>query len=250
MGVLRYDAADWVRFQTLAAALANTSDGAWTAACLFKQAVDSGFQAYSYLCAAGPVTKAGFSRNSGGALLSDVAAYGSAGQTIVGTTDTFIGVARKGAGAAPITYSRFIKSAGTWAAEISGTNLGDQVASTMLEIGTWQGGSDLVNAWVGLVAFWEGAMAQVNVEHLDDNWRTSDWYSNPHGAPTALIQGNVDALSLVDIMGNATNLKTDSPLPTLDPAETLTGWTFDGSGGGPSSILLPQSVLGLGRGVG
>jgi hypothetical protein len=239
VGVLRFDGADWVRFSTVASALANTSDGAWTVAILLKQAVDSGFQAYTYLTSAGPITEAGLSRNTSGLMLTDADSYSSTGLDIAGTTETYIAVAAHAAGAAPITYHLFSKSLGTWGTPIVGANFANQVACTGLEIGTFQGGGDLANAWIGLVGFWEGAMSTANVNTLDDNWRTSDWWANAHGQPTALIEMNVAAASLVDLVGNATNLSVTGT-PTLDSGETLSSFNFDGTG------FVPKVTAGSG----
>lgn len=246
MGVLRFDATpDWIRFQTLATPIANVSDGAFTIAVLLKQAVDGGtFQAYTYLCTAGPIVRQGLSRDSSGMLIND------AGDTngtldIAGTTETYIAVVRKAAGSSLCTYSLFSKGAGTWATEGNGsTSLADSVAATMIEIGTFQGGSDLANAWIGLLGYWEGDMTQANVQHLDDNWRTSDWWTNPHGQPKALIECNIAAASLVDLAGNASNVLVTGT-PTLDGAETLSSWNFDGTGVS-SQIARPDADIAAG----
>jgi hypothetical protein len=240
--VLRFDGGDWMRFASLTSALANTSDGAWTVAVLLKPAVLSTFQGYAYLCSAGPVTEAGLSReNIANSLQTDVSGYGNKGDALSSTTETYIAVAAKGAGTVPVNYHRYVRSTTTWSGPTStgGANLADQIAATMLEIGTWQGGSDTANAWIGLVAFWEGEMSTTNVQHLDDSWQTSDWYSNAHGTPTALIELNVAAASAVDLIGNATSLSVTGA-PTLDSGETLASFNFNGTGAAATAPAVPQ----------
>lgn len=232
MGVLRFDGADWLRFTSLATPLALTSDGAWTSAVLLKQAVDSGIQAYSYLCDATPTAVAGVGRTAAGLIYTDVAGSGQVGQDIVGTSDTFIVVASKSSGTTQLAFNLYSRSTGTWATPDTQGAHANQAAATMWEIATWQGGGDLANAWLGLAAFWEGQMSQTNVEHLDDNWRTSDWFQNPHGNPTGLVEMNAEAINLSDLMGNATDIAVTGS-PSLDPSETLDGFLFNGDGAGP-----------------
>ena len=238
MGVLRFTAAnlDRIRFQTLAAALGNTSDGAWTCAVLLKQASIGAFHAQAYLCNSTPTTKAGWSINGSNQMVADVAAYGGVGTTALDdTAETYIAVATKQAGTAAVSYHVYKRSTTTWASVTAGSNLADQTASSMLELGTFEGGGDLANGWIGLVGFWEGQMSQANAETLDNNWRTSDWWSNAHGQPTALIECNVAAASLVDLAGNATNIAVTGT-PAVDAGETLSSWNFDSTGALPPVV--------------
>ena len=243
MGVLRFDGADWVRFSTLASALNQTSNGAYTAAVLLKQAADSGLQAYTYLCSAGSITEAGIGRGSTGLLISDISGIGTSTSVldVAGTTETRIVAMTKEAGSAAPTYYMYTRGTTTWSTPDAGDlSLSEQSAATILEIGTWEGGGDLANAWIGLVAWWEGAMSQANIETLDDNWRTSDWWNNAHGNPTCLIEGNVAAASLVDIAGNATGLSVTGT-PTLDSGETLSSFNFDGTGTPAAQRVMAES---------
>ena len=211
---------------------------------LLKQATDGGvFQAYTYLCSSGPTTEAGFSRNSTGLLNTDVAGGSLSTLDIAGTTEKYIAVVKKGAGNVAPVFQLYTRSTTTWSSPDTGAStLVDQIAATSLEIGTWQGGSDLVDAWIGLVGWWEGAMSQANIEQLDDGWQTSDWWASAHGTPTALIECNVAAASLIDIAGNATSVSVTGS-PTLDGAETLDSWNFNGDGSGGGALGAPTTMV-------
>jgi len=244
MGVLRYAGTDWCRFQTLATPLANTSDGVHTCAVLFKRAsLGSGsFDAMTYLLSAGVTTQAGVSTNNNDLAVAD---YGSQSLTTLScgsTSELYILIEGKSDGPVVPRLSRYEQSTDTWTHENGATALGNGAVTTMMEIATWQGGSDRMDGWIGLVGWWEGNMSDVNRELLSTNWRCSDWYNNPHGTPTALIPGNVAAASMTDIIGNATNLAITGT-PTLDSGETLAAFNFDGTGGPPPDNPLIQPYI-------
>jgi len=244
MGVIRYDGADWCRFQTLASPLANTSNGAHTCAILLKRAIaDSNFRSFSYLLNGSVVTQAGISVNTTGLATAD---YGA--QSVAPTldfpslTETYIIIEGKSSGTVVPRFSRYVQSTNTWTHENGGTSLVDGAVATMLEIGSWAGGSDLMNGWIGLIGWWTGNMSDTNRELLDDNWSCSNWYNNPHGTPTALIPGNVEAASMIDLIGNASNIAVTGT-PTLDNAETLANFNFDGTGSEPDNPLIQPYIL-------
>src|SRR6202008_1241496 len=111
----------------------------------------------------------------------------------------------KGAGSVAPRLGWKLGSGGGWTHENAGSSMVDQIAATILDIGVWEGTSDPANAWIGVVAWWEGAMSDVNKEALDDNWRTSDLWLSAHGQPTFLAELNVAAGRVVDLAGNASH---------------------------------------------
>lgn len=250
MGVLKFTGSQWLRFQTLASGLANTSDGAWTCAVLFKRVVDdAASHGLTYLLTTTPTAQAGVSLDGTDEIVGDLTAAtgnlaGNPGLACTGTTETYIAVVSKGAGTGVLTYRRYVRSTTTWSSETTSGTRADGSAAGYLEVGTWQGGNDLADAWIGLVGWWEGQMSQAQAESLDDNWRTSDWWNNGLGQPTALIEMNVATGSLVDLASNASNLSVTGTL-TVDSGETLDSWNFNGTGGGgggPTPVLVVPPI--------
>lgn len=229
MGVLQFTGggSNRVKFQTVTATLADIGDGAWTECVVFKRS-GSSFQGLLYgLSGVGDgTTEAGFGLNSTNALIMDVAGYGSAGQTAAVST-VYMAVVRKAAGLAAVTYELYNKGTGTWATPVVGSNLGDQIDITQVEFGAWQNG-DFFSGHIGIGAIWEGAMTQANAQALATNWQTSDLYNSAHGQPKFLCELNVAGTSATDLIGNASNVTVTGT--SLDAAETLTSWNFDGTG--------------------
>lgn len=245
MGVLKLDNVDdRLRWTTLAAALANTSDGAWTMAMVFKRAsVGGDFAALSYLLSGtgNGTTRAGLSINTSNVPLIDVGGTFSFASALNSTASPYMIALSKGAGTVAPRLGWKLGSGGAWTHENAGATMIDQAAATMLDIGVWQGTGDPMDGWVGLVAWYEGAMADVNKEALDDNWSTSDIWNSAHGTPTFCAECNVAAGSVVDLAGNAT--VTSHVGTTLDAGETLDSFNFNATGGvaaPPTAILSPQ----------
>lgn len=231
MGVLKFDDVDdRLRWTTLTSGLANVGDGAWTLAVLFKRVGTAGFDARSYLLsgAGAGTTVAGASLNGSGAVLVDVGAGPKAPSFLTSTASPYLIVLSKGAGTVAPTLSWKLGSAGAWTDETLDLTLADQAAATMLDIGVWAATGDPANAWIGVVGWWEGDMSLTDKKTLDDNWRTSDWWSVAHGQPKFLAEMNVAAASVVDLAGNAS--VTSHVGTTLDAAETLDSWNFNGTG--------------------
>lgn len=234
MGVLLFDGVnDQIKFQTITAVLADVTDGAWTMAFLCKFADFSHFNALGYLLAGAPagVAKAGLSYNSS---VTDMFVDVSSGSefdtpTIDQTSSPYMFAVSKAAGTATPRLAYKLGSGGSWSHADGSANIGDQIDSTQLQIGSWEDG-DFFEGHIGLVGAWEGAMSDGNKEALDDGWRTSAWWNSAHGRPLFLAELNVAASSVVDIAGNASNLTGAEP--TLDSGETLNDWTFDGAGAG------------------
>jgi hypothetical protein len=228
MGVFRFNPASTttIVFATLATALQNVSDGAWTIACPIRfNALGGGnFRALGYFKASG-VVKAGLSINAIGP--SPVVDLGS-GPTASGInpstgTDYMYVAAHTSAGT--VTFSRYTKSSNTWDHNTPATTLSNQIASDSLEIGAWQG-ADLLDGWMPAFAAWEGKMDQTNVEALSVGWKTSSLYSSAFGAPLFLTQLNTT--SPTDMMGNASGLTVTGG--SVDSGQTVSDWLFDGTG--------------------
>lgn len=231
MGVLKFDGTDdRLRWTTLAAALGNTSDGAFTMAVLCKRNAATGWGGLSYLESAGGSTaQQGLSFNgTTDDMTIDTGSPIQFAGTFTSTASPYLFVVSKVAGSATPRLGWKLGSGGAWAHVAGDFATGDAIASNTLDIGVLTGTVDPFNGWVGVVAWWEGAMSDANKELLDDNWRTSDLWSSAHGQPTFLAELNVAAASVVDLAGNAS--VSSHVGTTLDAAETLNSWSFDGTG--------------------
>lgn len=246
MGVLRFtrSGSNRLKWTTLATALANTSDGAWTCCEVvrFATVTAGSFYGQCYLLSGtvDGVTAAGISIDNGGRVYVDLADHsGNNGPTVVTTEAAYMLVTSKATGSAAPIHSRFVKSTGVWTHTTSNDAIvANKPAATMLEIGAWAN-SDFTDAWVAAVAFWEGEMTQANKVLLATNWRTSDLWTSAHGQPTFLVEGNVAGASVVDLAGNASAMTVSGT--SLDAAETLSGWNFNGTGAAaPIPVRRPR----------
>lgn len=131
---------------------------------------------------------------------------------------------------------------GHWTHDGTVGTLSDGATATMLEIGAFETTGDFLRAHFGLGGFWASNLSQANREVLSLNWRTTDWYTNPAGAPVALIEGNT--ATPTDLIGNATNWAYTGL--TLDGAETLLSFTFDGTGGSGDAGATSPAAIALG----
>lgn len=233
MGVLRFTASgsNRLKWTTLAQALKDVSDGAWTCAFLVKMAAnDANYAGFGYLLSStgDGVAEAGLGQHANDNLFSDIGSVGE-GPSLTSTTESYFVVASKAAGSSVITYSRYVESTATWTHSSPAGSIPNQIDATMLELGAWQNG-DFFDGWMGVAAFWEGAMSQANKEALVTNWQTSDLWTSAHGQPAFLVELNVAAASVTDLAGNASS---SSHVGTaLDSGETLASWNFDGTGSG------------------
>lgn len=229
MGCLLFDGVDdKLKWTTLASALANASDGAWTMACLVKR-VAMGEHGIAYLeSGGGTAAEAGLTfAGADNKAYIDIDGGEIFPTAFTSTANPYLLVVSKGAGSATPRLAWKLGSGGAWTHENADAALADQITSNALEIGAWTG-NDPISAWVGVVAFWEGAMSDANKEALDNNWRTSDLWTSAHGTPVFLAELNVAGASVVDLAGNATTLAATGT--TLDAGETLNSWNFDGTG--------------------
>lgn len=233
MGVLKFDGTDdRLKWTTLASALANVSDGAWTVAALLKLEEVETINAIAYLLSGSGngTTEAGLSitHTAGNAGVVDVDSGALFSSSLTSTANPYLLVVSKGSGNVIPRLGWKLGSGGSWTHENGDLGLPNQSAATMLEIGAWQAVTDFWPAWMGLVAFWEGAMSDANKEALDDNWQTSDWWNSAHGQPAFLVELNVAGASVIDLAGNATDFTATGT--TLDSGETLNSWNFNGDG--------------------
>lgn len=234
MGVLYFDTTDQLKWTTLASALSNASDGAWTIAALLQFEALTDFDAVAYLLTGtgAGTAAAGLSYNSSvQQMFIDVDGGHIFPSDITSTSAPYIFAVSKGSGTVAPRLAWKVGSGGSWTHENASTSMPNSSAADQLQIGTWQD-TDNFNGWMGLVGIWEGAMSDGNKEALDDNWQTSDWWDNAHGQPVFLMEMNVAQGSLVDLAGNVS-----SPSHTgtsLDTGMTLESWDFDGQGPAPT----------------
>lgn len=199
------------------------------------------FNAVSYLLAGAGTTQAGLSYSSSTTHgIVDVLAGSNFTSVINNTANPYMFAVSKGAGSVAPKLGWKLGSGGAWTHDTAGTALNDQSAANAIDVGVWQSTGDPANAWIGVVAWYEGAMSDVNKEALDDNWRTSDLWNSAHGTPTFLIECNVAAASVVDLAGNAS--VSSHVGTTLDAGETLNSWNFDGTGVAAAPPPLPLNV--------
>lgn len=249
MPALLFDGVDdRLRWTTLAAALGNVSNGPWTCAALVKRNTFTTFDAVAYLNEYDGVeelTQAGCSILDTDVVGVDVGALLPKGTATIANNDVRIVCASKGAGSvAPRGGIKNLTAGSAWTHEAFSSALADQVAANRLEIAVWISTGDPFDGWIGLVGFWEGAMSDAQKEELSTNARTSDWWSHSFGQPMFLAELNVAAASVVDLAANAS--ATAHVGTTLDGAETLAGWNFNGIGGAappPTVPVLPQVLM-------
>jgi len=248
MGVLQFNGtSDRIRWTSLASALANASDGAFTIAVLHKRdSIPAATTGLVYMIAgANAEVGIGLWGGPGGITpyrpFMDISGEGTKTFTSIlnNTTDSILFVVSKAAGTVAPRLGWKLEPAGAWTHENAGATLPDQTAADALEVGTWLN-SEFSAAHIGLVGVWEGAMSDANKEALDDNWRTSDWWNSAHGQPVFLAEFNVAGASVVDLAGNASSPTVSGT--TLDGAETLDSWNFDGMGAAPQ-ILRPDADI-------
>ena len=241
MGSLQFDGVDdRLEWTTLAAALANVSDGAWTMAALVKRSAllpGPAFGAVGYLTTDPNPSRAGFSFSFAEIGVVDVGVGSTFTSVLDSLTSPYLVVVSKAAGAVAPRLGWKLGSGGAWTHENGDTALADALAANSVEIGSWQG-QDFLPGWVGVVAFWEGAMSDANKEALDDNWRTSDWWNSAHGTPAFLAELNVAGSSVVDLAENASSLTATGT--TLDSGETLNDWNFNGKGAVASGKIFQR----------
>lgn len=235
MGVLQWNGTDnYLEIPTLATALANVADGAWTAVAVCKRAsATANYDAIGYMVTSGNVTQLGMTINNFDNFSCDVSPNfpgGSTGVFPANGTSTYALCAGKGAGAVIPSHRYKIGVGGTMTSDTMAGTLADQAAAAKIQIGTWQGGGDIFNGWIGVYALFEGDMTQANKDANFTNWRTSDIWNNPHGQPKFCMQFNVATGSLVDLAGNGTGLTVVGAAMSVDAAQTLDGWLFDGTG--------------------
>ncbi len=234
MGVLQFDGTDdQLKWTTLASALANTSDGAVTMAVLLKLSDLTHFSGLAYLLsgAGAGTTEFGlsFSPSVTGPLIDAGGGFSFPGGADPSINTTYLWIVSKAAGT--VNPRIGVQAAGGAMSHFDndvGGTMSDQAASAQIQIGTWQD-TDFMEGWIGVVAFWEGAMSEADKEAIGAAWATSAMWESPHGQPTFLAELNVAGASVVDLAGNASSLAV-SGSPALDAAETLGDWTFDGTG--------------------
>lgn len=230
-----------LKWTSLASALGDISDTAWTMACLHKISAFGSWRGISYLHSGGS-SRAGLGYGeSVSAPVTDVLSGVQFNYTwnTLQSVPHFMCVSKPEGSPAQLRLSVKLGAAGSVTHHTSGT-LNDVGTSDELQIGTWQA-TDYWAGHIGLVAYWAGAMSDADKEALTTNWRTSDLWNSAHGEPVFLAELNVAAASVVDLAGNASSL-TVSGSPTLDSGEDMDSWDFDGTGViEPATAVLIQA---------
>jgi len=235
---------DRVRWNSVKEAIAKLPAGAHTALYLLNRNaanLSDNYDAIGYLLSGssagngtaqsgisfkGAVTEAERDR-----ILWDVGTQSLGATRFTNITDPLLIIVSKATGSAKPRIGWKFGAGGGWTHLDLAANIGNAAEATMLEVGAWQNG-DFLNAHVGAVALWSGAMSDAHKEALGANWRTSDIWNSAHGNPVFLCELNVAVASLVDLAGNASSIQAQasSNYPTLDAGESLGGWSFNGKG--------------------
>jgi hypothetical protein len=231
MGVLLFDGVnDTIKSTSLGSGLSNLSAGnAATLLWLIKApAGDADSDGLAYLLSGAGAGTAQFGASIDNT--EDIFMDLSSARTVLGTfqTNVYMLLISKPAGS-PATCRLHWKqgAAGAWThTNFSGTQAFTTAAS-MLEIGAWQGADIYGSGHQGLFAAWAANFSDANAEACDDNWRTSDLYNHAAGTPVSLIQLNTTTPTDIGSSG-ASSLTVNGT--TLDAAETLDSWNFDGTG--------------------
>ena len=249
MGTLQFDGVDdTLQWDTLASALQNVPTSANTIGVLLKRSnINSpvfqppcdleagGFARRLYVEFNGNANQ--YITNTGGCFM---------GFSFTSTADPYMIIASKASGTSTPRVGWKLGSGGSWTHEDGDNTVGDaSAAATKLLIGTRENLSGIYIGWIGVVAFWAGAMSDANKEVLDDNWSTSDWWNSAHGQPLFLVELNVAGTSVVDLAGNASALTVTGT--TLDATETLNNWNFNGIGVRPMTASAGMTVFRLKR---
>lgn len=250
MGVLKFTSgsSSQMKWTSLASALQNVPTGAWTVVMLLKrgatQAADAAaYDGINYLLAgtgAGTV-QAGFSFK--GAATTDTVALDGLGTSpsspsqFTSKASPYLLALSKTAGTTSPRLSWKLGSGGAWTHEALSGTAGNGAAAAQMQLGTWQD-SDFGTTWMGVAAWYSGAMSDTDKAALDTNWQTSDLWNSAHGQPLFLAEMNVAAASVVDLASNASSLTPTGM--TLDAGETLDGWNFDGIAAGPPPAIMTQ----------
>lgn len=236
-----------LRWTVLNTPLSNLPTGAWTLAMLVKRALTAtadaaAFDGGCYLLTGAPpgTVQTGFS--FGGSpnqdkCVMDLTATSVSPSAFTSKTSPYLLVLSKAAGSVQPTLSWKLGSGGIWTDETLSVAQGNAAAADMLQIASWED-SDFGDNWYGLVSWWSGAMSLTNKHLLDANWRTSDLWNSAHGQPVFLSEMNVSPASVVDLAGNASTFTATNC--TLDAAETLDSWNFDGAAAGPPPAIQQQ----------
>jgi len=232
MGVLSFDSTDdRIKSTSLGSGLAARSNSnAATILFLIKAPPDDAtFDAIGYLLSGtgNGTARFGVSITNDEDLVMD---YGSS-RNVVGTfaTNVYMLLISKPAGS-PVTCRLHWKagSGGAWThANFSGTETFATTA-TMLELGAWQAGDFYGPGHMGVFAAWAANFSDADAEACDNNWRTSDLYNHSAGIPVSLIELNTSTPTDIGSSPAASLAVTGT---TLDAAQTLESWTFDGAGG-------------------
>lgn len=226
MGVLSFNnTSDKLTWTTLASPIANLN--AHTFAVLFRRGGTGQFDALGYTLDTGDAQCGVSIANDDGLITDTGTGSRSTPGIITNTTLPYIVAVSKAAGTATPRFS-WMLSGGGWTHDDGSSTEDAPTATDSLEIGVWEASFDWFNGHIGLVAFWSGAMSDTDKEALDNNWQTSDWWNSAHGQPVFLAELNVAGASVVDLAGNATGLTASGT--TLDAAQTLASWNFDGTG--------------------
>lgn len=243
MGTMIFDGVDdRIQWNTLATALADLPTAGYTVATLFKRSTALQWDGMTYLYNAGlTVQYAGFSVDSSNIVVCDTILNGGSPQYTVAvpTAKASIIAVSKGAGTTTPRKGQInIEDATAWVHSAGSGTMDTTVSAAALGVGSFEA-TDLFGGWLGLVGYWNVAMTDADKELLSTARRTSDWWNHPAGQPKFLMEFNVGTGSLVDIAGNASSIATTGGVGTIDSAELLGGWRFDGKG---DEYQIGQSV--------
>lgn len=139
----------------------------------------------------------------------------------------------------PRFHMQNVTDGGAWIHENAGGTAGDaaSAAGGRIILGEWNGSDDL-NANMALDAAWTTNLADLAIEALTANLRTSDWTT--HATLPKYVHELTVTSGIVDLMGNGATFISCSA--TQDTGNDPAGWTFDGLGSASFSRSTGSSV--------
>jgi hypothetical protein len=219
---------DYARWSTLSTGLAALPSAAWTFAILLKREV-TGVKAIFELANSADASRLYMwhGTNEWGVTVGVNEDFGTTATAILSDlADTYIMVFTKASGTSAMRIHRRNVSTSVTAREntttvANGTAMG---VDGYLYVGADRFASWGFEGWMGLFGAWDVNMSDAQTDELWATNRTSDWYNSSAAQPVFLSE--LTTLAAPDITGNS---GIDSNFNgTLDYAETLEGWIFDG----------------------
>jgi hypothetical protein len=228
---------NFATFNPVSSALANLPNGAGTIAALYAKDASTGGVDLSGLvtgAAASPTDWYHSVSHQNAAGMDDDGLVVITSSLSTGTTTDWcvIAVTWPAGGAAVERFHITDQTThGAWQHANSGNNGGNRAGPTTAN-GRWRIGYFADNQGsfgIGLSACWAGVvLTDLQIEELDNNNRTSDWWNCSGGQPTLLVE--CTSTTLTDIGANPSTFSSIGGMTIANPVIGAPTWNFDGRG--------------------